>query len=132
MIKNYKKKYIDHKVWGNIGHLLYFRRHSNIFVVLLNYKRKHVVTLTSGSCQLGKKKKEKLAVHKIPLLVTKLLEYLHKGNITALYFYVRHRLSGHFFSLRWLLMKNNIYIKSLNYILKKPHGFFKKRKLRRI
>jgi hypothetical protein len=99
-----KKKYI----FNNIGHLLFFRRHSNIFLVLLNNKKQHIVTLTAGSCLLGKKKKDKLAVHQMPKMINKLLLYFTKYNIKHIYLYVRHRLSGHFFNLKKLLMKNNI------------------------
>ena len=142
MIKNlsrlfkFKKKFwkFKHKknTNKNKGFLLFFRRHSNIFLVLSNDQNKHIITLTAGSCGLGKKKKEKKAVHNMAKMVNKLLVFLKKNKIGILTLRIRQRLSGHFFNLRKLLIKNNIYISSLIYILRKPHGFIRGRKLRRI
>jgi len=58
MVSNSKKllKKSDMKF---VGGLFFFKRHSNIFLVLSNYKRQHIVTLTAGNCQLGKNKKKK-------------------------------------------------------------------------
>jgi len=131
----YKKKFKKFKRFDfskTLGHLLLFRRHSNIFLVLLNNNKKHISTFTSGNCFLGKKKKNKLAVHNMPKIINKLLLCFIKHNIKHLYLYVRHRLGGHFFNLKKLLKKNNIWILRYIYILNKSHGFIRGRKLRRI
>jgi len=116
----------------NIGHLLLFKRHSNVFIVLTNFKKKHIITLTSGNCLLGKKKKEKMAVHNMLKIVNKLIKILKKFNMKFVYIFIRQRLSAHFFNLYKLLKKNSIYILFFKFILRKPHGFIKRRKLRRI
>jgi len=58
-----KKKVIEKKAhiffkYG-IAHLLFFQKHSNVFLVLKTESQKHVVTLTGGSCRAGKTKKQK-------------------------------------------------------------------------
>ena len=116
----------------NIGKILLFKRHSNIFIVVTNFKKKHLITLTSGNCLLGKKKKEKIAVHNMLKLVDKLVKVLNKYNLKFVYITVKQRLTRHFFNLYKLLKKNRIYMLHFKYLLQKPHGFIKRRKLRRI
>jgi hypothetical protein len=130
---NYKRKRKKFKNSNrNIGFLLYFKRHSNIFLVLSDLKRRHIITLTGGSCNLGKKKKDKMAVHNMSKMINKLLVFLNKLKIRTIYLIVRQRIKAHFFNLRKLLIKNNIFIKGYKYILRKPHGFLRGRKPRRI
>jgi hypothetical protein len=58
MIKNLNKKYpYNSKI--PYYNLLFFKRHSNIFLVLSKKDWTHVTTLTGGNCLLGKKKKKK-------------------------------------------------------------------------
>jgi hypothetical protein len=60
----------------NIANLLFFKRHSNLFLVLLDSRNKHVITLTSGLCKLGKTKKQKITPHGLPKIITTLIKYL--------------------------------------------------------
>jgi hypothetical protein len=112
--------------------LLLFKRHSNIFLVLSEKNFKHIKTLTSGYCKMGKKKKEKMAVHNQILMVKTLLEILKASKIDFLHLYVRQKFNSHFFNLCRLLRRNRIRIIKFFFILKIPHGFIKGRKLRRI
>src|SRR5688500_5163722 len=116
----------------NIGKILLFKRHSNIFIVVTNYRKKHLVTLTSGNCLLGKKKKKKMNVHNILKLFYKLIKFLNKYKLKFFYFNIKQNLISYFFNLYKLLKKNSIYMLYFKYLLQKPHGFFKRRKLRRI
>jgi len=116
----------------NIGHLLFFKRHSNIFVVITNYLKKHLYTVTAGNALLGKKKKEKMAVHNLIKLITKVLALLKFYKITCIYISLKQYFNRHFFTLYNYLKKNHIYIIGFRYLLQKPHGFMKRRKLRRV
>lgn len=124
-----KKKKEDFNSYLN---LFLLKRHSNIFLVLSEKNFKHIKTLTAGYCKMGKKKKEKMAVHNLGLMVKILLEILKKFKINFLHLYIRQRYNSHFFSLCRILRKNNIKIIKFFFILKIPHGFRKARKLRRI
>jgi hypothetical protein len=126
--KNKKKK----ENFNSYLNLLLFKRHSNIFLVLSQKNFKHIKTLTAGFCKMGKKKKEKMAVHNLSLMVKVLLEILEKFKINFLHLYIRQRYNSHFFNLCRILRKNNIKIIKFFFILKIPHGFRKGRKLRRI
>ena len=115
-----------------VANLLFFRRHSNIFLVLLDSKYKHVVTLTSGTCKLGKTKKEKKSAHNLSNFIDYLLNYFNKFKIKYVKIIVRQKLTSHFYNLQKLLKLNNITIKSYKYLLKNPHGIIRGRKKRRI
>lgn len=114
-----------------LGNLIFFKRYSNLFIVFL-IKKKHIVTLTSGICKMGKTKKQKTASHNMLNMVNKLLEYLHRWNIKYVNFIIKQKISSHFFNFQKLLKMNNIVIKSYKYIFKQQHGFRRKRKYRRI
>jgi hypothetical protein len=60
-----------------LGNLIFFKKYSNLFIVFL-IKKKHIITLTSGVCKMGKTKKQKIASHNMLNMVNKLLEYLNK------------------------------------------------------
>jgi ribosomal protein S11 len=127
--ENYKKNLQNYDSYFN---LFLLKRHSNIFLVLSNKDNKHIKTLTAGYCKMGKKKKEKMAVHNLGIMVKVLLEILKESKITFLHLYIRQRFNSHYFNLCRLLRRNNIRIIKFNFILKIPHGFRKSRKLRRI
>jgi len=87
-LKNKDKKFV--------GNLFFLKKYSNIFLVLSNYKRKHIITLTSGSCKLGKNKKKKISPFNMLNLVVALKASLLKNNIKFLNFYLKQRFSRHF------------------------------------
>jgi hypothetical protein len=115
-----------------VGNLFFFKRYSNIFLVLSNYKRKHIITLTSGSCKLGKNKKKKISPFNMLNLVVSLKTYIIKNNIKYLNLYLRQRFSRHFFNLRKMFKLNEIKIYNYIFLLYKSYGIGKKRKVRRI
>jgi len=131
MVSNSKKllKKSDMKF---VGGLFFFKRHSNIFLVLSNYKRQHIVTLTAGNCQLGKNKKKKISPFNMLNLVVSLKEHIIKNNIKFLIFYLKQRFSRHFFSLRKIFKLNEIKVYQYIFLLYKSYSLSKKRKVRRI
>jgi hypothetical protein len=114
------------------GNLIFFRRHSNLFFVLLNWKKDHLITLTSGNCKLGKNKKQKLAPLNMSIIIQKLKISLESHNIKFLKFYMRQRISFFFNKLKKLFRYYNISIVDYRYILRKLHGKKRGRILRRI
>ena len=124
ILKSKDKKYI--------GRLYFFRKYSNIFLVLSNYKQKHIITLTSGSCQLGKNKKKKISPFNLLNLVKSLKEHLLKNNIKFLKLYLKQRFSRHFFNLRKMFKLNEIKVYNYTFLLYKSYSLNKKRKVRRI
>lgn len=112
--------------------LLLFKRHSNIFLVLSEKNFRHIKTLTAGYCKMGKKKKEKMAVHNMGIMIKVLLELLKIHKVNYLHLYIRQRYNSHFFNLCRILRRNNIRIIKFFFILGIPHGYKKGRKLRRI
>jgi hypothetical protein len=115
-----------------VGGLFFFKRHSNIFLVLSNYKRQHIITLTSGNCKLGKNKKKKISPFNMLGLIISLKEHIIKNNIKFLIFYFKQRFSRHFFSLRKMFKLNEIKIYQYVFLLYKSYSLSRKRKVRRI
>lgn len=128
-INKFKKKEENFDSYYN---LLLFKRHSNIFLVLSEKNFKHIKTLTGGYCKMGKKKKEKMAVHNLSLMVKVLLDILKESKISYLHLYIRQRYNSHFFNLCRILRKNQVKIIKFFFILNIRHGYRKGRKLRRI
>jgi hypothetical protein len=131
MVSN-NKSILKKKDMKFVGSLFFFKRHSNIFLVLSNYKRKHIITLTAGNCQLGKNKKKKTSPFNMLGLVISLKEHLIKNNIKFLIFYFKQRFSRHFFSLRKMFKLNEIKIYQYIFLLYKSYSLSKKRTVRRI
>jgi len=123
-LKNKDKKFV--------GNLFFFKRYSNIFLVLSNYKRKHIITLTSGSCKLGKNKKKKISPFNMLNLVVALKAALLKNNIKFLNLYLKQRFSRHFFNLRKMFKLNEIKVYKYIFLLYKSYSLSKGRKVRRI
>jgi hypothetical protein len=123
-LKNKDKKFV--------GNLFFLKKYSNIFLVLSNYKRKHIITLTSGSCKLGKNKKKKISPFNMLNLVVALKASLLKNNIKFLNFYLKQRFSRHFFNLRKMFKLNEIKVHKYIFLLYKSYSLNKKRKVRRI
>ena len=73
-----KKNIIEIKNNSSIGNLLFFKRHSNLFFVLCNYENKHLITLTSGTCKMGKTKKQKISAYNLSNIMNVLSIYLNR------------------------------------------------------
>lgn len=117
---------------GFLGNLLYFKRHSNLFLVLLDKRNRHVVTLTSGYCQLGRTKKQKVAPLNVIIMMKKLKTYLDLYKIKNVNLTIRQKMTFHFHNLKRLLKLFNIKVNIYNFILRRPHSRKRGRKLRRI
>lgn len=131
-----KKKIIEKKSNINfkygIGHLLFFQRYSNIFLVLKTENKKHVVTLTAGSCKLGKTKKQKISPFNVNLMVKELKQYCKVYNIERIRFFLRNNINKHYYNILKYLTLYNIKILEIGYIIHTPHNGIRKRKPRRI
>jgi hypothetical protein len=71
----------------NIARLYFFKRHSNLFFVLLDLKKKHIVTITSGFSKVGRTKKQKKSIYNLSLIIDFLCRYLTLYKIRLLKFY---------------------------------------------
>src|SRR3954468_15486737 len=91
-----------------IGNLFFYKRHSNIFLILLNNHWKHIATLTGGNCQMGKNKKKKTSPFNMLNIVAALKKLLLKHNIKLLNFYLKQRFSRHFYNLRKMFRLNEV------------------------
>lgn len=125
-----KKDYIIFKY--GIGHLLFFQKHSNVFLVLNTEKKQHVVTLTGGSCQFGRTKKQKISPFNISLMIKELKAYCTIYNITRVRFFLRSEINKHYYNILKYLSLNDIKIMEIGYVLHVPHNGQRGRKLRRL
>lgn len=125
-----KSKYFS--FYNNIGNILFFKRHSNLFLVFLDSRRKHIVTLTSGSCKIGKTKKQKIAPLNMGGLIQKLKLYLNLYKIKSLNLLIRQRLPYYLRRLKKLFKFYNVYISGFIFILNKCHGNIRGRTPRRV
>lgn len=114
------------------GKLLFYKRHSNIFLILLDNNWKHLATFTGGSCKLGKNKKKKTSPFNLLNLVAALKECLLKRNIKFLDFYLKQKFSRHLFNLKKMFRLNEIKITNYIFLLYKSYGLPRKRKVRRV
>lgn len=135
----YKQIYIRRKPYWyvepelcNLGYLYYFKRHSNIYVVITNYLKKHLYTVTAGNALLGKKKKEKLAVHNLIKLIKKVCSLLRYYKINNVEIRWKQRLTRHFYTIYHSIRKRRIFVRAYRFMLYKAHGRMKKRKMRRV
>lgn len=141
MIKNIKNKKVLKSKFNKaniknndkyLGNLLFFKRYSNLFLVLTNNKMKHLKTITSGLCKVGKNKKKKISPFNMLNLVMYLKSQLLKNDIRFLNFFLKQRFSRHFFSLKKMFKLNDIKVSKYIFLLYKSHSLSKKRSIRRI
>lgn len=133
MIKNRRRVFYFNKYNLQFtGNLFFFKRHSNLFLVLSNNKMKHLITVTSGLSKLGKNKKKKISPFNMLGLVTFLKSHLVKNDIRFLNFYFKQRFSRHFFNLKKMLRFSGIKVSKYIFLLYKSYGLSKKRSIRRI
>lgn len=117
---------------NNTASLLYFKRHSNIFLVLSGDDRKHVITLTSGNCRIGRTKKQKVSAYNIYLLIEELNRYFLLYKITKIRFLLRTKITSHFYNIIKYLEHYNIIINECNLLLHHPHNGMRGRNPRRV
>jgi hypothetical protein len=135
MIKKEKKSLIKSShffFYKNTGNLLFFKRHSNLFLVFLDSKKKHVITLTAGSCKVGKTRKQKVSPLNMGGIIQKLKLYLKLYKIKSLKLLIRQRIPYYLKRLRKFFNFYNIYISGYSFILKRCHGNIRGRTPRRV
>lgn len=115
-----------------IGNLFFYKRHSNIFLILLNNNWKHIATLTAGNRKMGKNKKKKMSPFNMLNIVASLKKLLLKHSIKFLNFYLKQRFSRHFYNLKKMFRLNEVKVNRYIFLLCKSYGLNKKRKVRRI
>ncbi len=120
------------RFFRRIGNIYFFKRHSNLFLVFFDSKRKHVVTLTSGFCKLGRTKKQKVAALNMLGLVKTLKTYLDKYKIKFLRLFIKQRLTYYLYNLRKLLKLYNYLIVDSKFLLYQSHTKKRGRTVRRI
>jgi ribosomal protein S11 len=125
-----KKDHIFFKY--GIGHVLFFQKHSNVFLVLKTEKKKHVITLTGGSCQVGSTKKQKISPFNINIIIKRLKDYCVLYNVNRIRFFLRSNINKHYYNIIKYLSLYNIKIMEIGYVLHLPHNGMRGRKLRRI
>jgi len=120
------------RFFRKIGNIFFFKRHSNLFLVFFDSRRKHIVTLTSGFCKLGRTKKQKVAALNMQGLVKTLKTYLDKYKIKYLRLFIKQRLTFYLYNLRKLLKLYNFLIVDLKFLLYQSHTKKRGRTVRRI
>jgi hypothetical protein len=95
------------RFFKGIGNIYFFKRHSNLFLVFFDSRKKHIVTLTSGFCKLGSTKKQKVAALNMLGIVKILIIYLNKYKIKYLRLHIKQRLTFYLYNLRKLLKLYN-------------------------
>jgi len=129
--KLFKKKENIFFKYG-IGHLLFFQKHSNVFLVLKTEKKEHVVTLTGGSCRIGTTKKQKVSPHNVNLIIKELKEYCKVYDIERVRFFLKSTINKHYYNIMKYLSLYNIKVIEIGYVLHMPHNGMRGRKFRRI
>jgi ribosomal protein S11 len=129
-----KQKYKIRKfIFKNgMGKLLFFKRHSNLFLVFLDSQKNHIVTLTSGSCKVGKTRKQKLSPLNMGIIIKKLKIYLNLYKIKSLQLYIKQKITYYFRTLLKLFKFYKINISMYTFILNKCHGVKRGRTPRRV
>lgn len=122
----------DHKFKYGIGHLLFFQKRSNVFFVLKTEGNKHVITLSSGSCKVGRTKKQKLSPFNLNIIIKRLKEYCKLYNVYRVRFFFRSFINKHYYHILKYLSLYRIRIMEIGYVLHLPHNGMRKRKSRRI
>jgi ribosomal protein S11 len=125
-----KKTHISFKY--GIGHVLFFQKRSNVFLILKTEKKKHVITLTGGSCKLGNTKKQKISPFNINIMIKRLKEYCKVYNVYRIRFFLRSSINKHYYNIIKYLSLYNIKIMEIGYVLHLPHNGMRIRKARRI
>lgn len=120
------------RFFRRIGNIFFFKRHSNLFLVFFDSRRKHIVTLTSGFCKLGRTKKQKVAALNMQGLVKTLKTYLDKYKIKYLRLFIKQRLTFYLYNLRKLLKLYNYLIVDSKFLLYQSHTKKRGRTVRRI
>ena len=134
--QEFKKKEIQKKDYiifrYGIGHLLFFQKHSNVFFVLTTETNEHLVTLTGGSCHLGRTRKQKVSPFNISLMIKELKRYCSVYDVTRIRFFLRSSINKHYYNIIKYLALNDLKVMEIGYVLHMAHSNVRGRKPRRI
>lgn len=129
-IKLKKKKKFIFK--NDIGNILFFKRHSNLFLVFLDSRKKHIVTLTSGFCKVGKTRKQKISPLNMGIIIQKLKTYMVLYKVKSLILSLKQKIPFFLKKLGKLFKYHNILISGYKFILCHTHGRIRGRTPRRV
>lgn len=115
-----------------IGHLLFFQKRSNVFLVLKTERKRHVITLTAGSCKLGTTKKQKISPFNVNIMIRRLKEYCKIYEVSRVRFFLRSSINKHYYNILKYLSLYNIKVMEIGYVLHLPHNGVRRRRPRRI
>src|SRR5882724_7217201 len=113
-LKNFKKK--------KVAILVVNRVNSNIFITLMDQNKKVIVCKSSGSCFVGKKKKQKTNYQALELIVPALVVYLKLYSVEHLQLFLKVKVNFHVHTLLKELSLNNIKIISFHDRIRLPHN----------
>lgn len=88
--------------------------------------------MTSGSCKIGKNRKQKVSPLNMGVIIKQLKVHLTLYNILSVHLLIRQKIIYYFRKLKKLFKFYNINISRFSFILKKPHGYVRGRTPRRV
>jgi len=124
-----KKFYFSRK---KSAFLVLNRSFSNIFITLLDLKKKVVICKTSGSCNVGNSKKQKKSSQAIESIVKELSVFFELYQIKNFFIILKVKTSSHLVFLIKELINRGYVINSFVNRKKVPHNGMRGRKQRRI
>ena len=115
----------------SIGILVFSKSFSNIFITLLDLKRRLIIVKTSGSSHVGFSKRKKISPNAVEFIVKKLFFYLKFYKILNLKIIFKTRVSTHTYNFVKLLLKRGFRILTIESRKRVPHNGCRQRKIRR-
>jgi len=112
--------------------VVFKRTHSNIFITLLDLKKKVIICKSSGIVKVGDSKKKKIAPQAIEKIVKALSSYFYLYKISIVSILLKVRVSVHVLNLMRELSRYGIKIRSFVDVKRVPHNGLRGRNLRRI
>jgi ribosomal protein S11 len=124
----------NHFIFGPSGcaYLILNRVHSNIFITLMDYKKKVIICKTSGMCAVGASKKKKNAPHAVENIVKELSPFFKAYGIKVVDIILRSRITSHMLIFVKELFDLGIEIRQFLQRLLLSHNGLRGRKLRRV
>lgn len=114
------------------GNIVINRSHSNIFLTLLDIKLKVIICKSSGTSDVGDSKKKKKSPQAIENIISDLIPFFLKYNITRVNIILKVKFSSHVVILVKELMDNGIDIIKFISRQRVGHNGMRGRKIRRI
>jgi ribosomal protein S11 len=108
------------------------RKHSNIFITLLDLRKKVIICKSSGIAKVGDSKKKKIAPQAIEKIVKYLSRYFDLYKISIVSVFLKVRVTVHLFNLIRELSRYGITIRAFVDIKRLPHNGLRGKNLRRV